>query len=190
MHFTNWATCNWLVAILMFKFPPNVKSSSLRWYYSSSESFWKCNDAFKPFFRTPCTFIHWLFFIVFLGGSWSGSPSPLGGGMLRFSAVVVSQITKTQLWKSPANLCRGPVIHEDTWDISGGFSRNMMSCGTSRKRGRAFRSIYTFITSSEGMVASWELNSQRECPAFEMWNWVARVHAMAEVWTSGGLKSP
>lgn len=94
------------------------------------------------------------FLSCFWGAPEVVSHHPWEGGTLRFSTAVVSLITKTQLWKSPANLCRGPVIHEDAWDVSGGFSRNMMSCGTSGKRGRAFRSMYTFIASSERMVAS------------------------------------
>ena len=37
-------------------------------------------------------------------------------------------MTKAQLWKPPASLCEGSVIHEDGWDVSGGFSRNVVSC--------------------------------------------------------------
>lgn len=52
---------------------------------------------------------------------------------LHFNTAVMSQMTKAQLWKPPSSLCESSVIHEDEWDVSGGFSRNMMSCVAAQK---------------------------------------------------------
>lgn len=99
-----------------------------------------------------------------------------------FSTAVVSQITKAQLWKPPASLCEGSVIHEDGWDVSGGFSWNMMSCLTAKKK-NVWVSVYIYYVFPEGalqqscssvleMILSWELNSPQVdshlkcCPVF------------------------
>lgn len=110
-------------------------------------------------------------------------------------------MTKAQLWKSPVNLCQDPVIHEDTWDVSGGFSRNLISlCDIQKKRGRAFCSVCTSIVSPERelLIRADHLDSgddfklRVEFPKVvpRVWNVeVSCVHGVT-VWTFVGLNSP